>query len=96
MKIYSLKIAGSILTCACFLALTTRADDTVTNSVAMTNAASRLVIVKAVYGDLSDPSSTSDVTEQVAGMVSDNALTVDATDDNFGDPGSLFSRRTTK
>ena len=89
MKINSLKITGVILACAGFLAcLTARADDAGTNSLATTNAASRLVIVKAVWGDLSDPSSTSDVTAQVAGMVSSNALTVDATDDNFGDPAS--------
>lgn len=43
-----------------------------------------LVITKAVYGDLPNGASA-DVTTKVAGMVMDNTLTVDATNDNFGD-----------
>jgi hypothetical protein len=38
-----------------------------------------------VYGDLPAGNQT-DVTEKIAGMVKDNFLTVDATNDNFGDP----------
>jgi hypothetical protein len=45
----------------------------------------RLVIVKAVYGDLPD-GDKSDVTAKVAAMVKDDTLTVDATNDNFDDP----------
>ena len=48
-------------------------------------AAKKLVIVKAVYGDLPDGDKT-DVTEKVAAMVKDNALSVEANNDNFGDP----------
>lgn len=46
---------------------------------------SKLVIRKASYGDLPDGSKT-DVTEKVADMVSDDALSVEATNANFGDP----------
>ncbi len=48
-------------------------------------AAGKLVIVKAVYGDLPDGGKT-DVTDKVKAMVKDGALSVDATNDNFGDP----------
>jgi len=44
-----------------------------------------LVIVKAEYGDLPSGDKV-DVTKKVAEMVKDNALTVDATNDNFTDP----------
>ncbi|MFI5378745.1 MAG: DNAJC11 domain-containing protein [Tepidisphaerales bacterium] len=47
--------------------------------------AGKLVIVKAVYGDLPDGAKT-DVTEKVKEMVKDNALSVETTNDNFGDP----------
>ncbi|MFI5381469.1 MAG: DNAJC11 domain-containing protein, partial [Tepidisphaerales bacterium] len=47
--------------------------------------AGKLVIVKAVYGDLPDGAKT-DVTEKVKEMVKDNALSVEASNDNFGDP----------
>ncbi len=47
--------------------------------------AAKLVIVKAVYGDLPDGGKT-DVTDKVKEMVKDNALSVEATNDNFGDP----------
>ncbi|MCY2953766.1 MAG: DUF3395 domain-containing protein [Planctomycetota bacterium] len=43
------------------------------------------MIVKAVYGDLPDGNKT-DVTEEVAATVKDGALSVEATNDNFGDP----------
>ena len=47
--------------------------------------AKKLVIVKAVYGDLNSENKT-DVTAKVAAMLKDNNLSVDATNDNFGDP----------
>ena len=51
-----------------------------------------LVIVKAVYGDLTDGPSN-DVTVQVASMVKNNTLTVDASNDVFGDPAdSAFKK----
>ena len=45
----------------------------------------RLTIVKAFYGDLPAGTKT-DVTAKVQAMVKDDALTVGATNDNFGDP----------
>jgi hypothetical protein len=45
----------------------------------------KLIIKKAVYGDLPSGASN-DVTYKVAGMIKDDALTVDASNDNFGDP----------
>jgi len=47
----------------------------------------KLVVVKAVYGDLAG-GQTVDVTAQVAAMVKDNALTVVASNDQFDDPAS--------
>jgi len=52
-----------------------------------TKPAGTLVIVKAVWGDLPDGAKT-DVTEKVKAMVKDNALSVDATNDNFDDPAA--------
>jgi hypothetical protein len=49
------------------------------------DSSDKLVIVKAVYGDL--PSGKkADVTAKVAAMAKDNALSVDATNENFDDP----------
>jgi hypothetical protein len=45
----------------------------------------KLTIVSAVYGDL-DEDKTADVTAKVAAMVKDNSLSVEATNDNFGEP----------
>ena len=45
----------------------------------------KLVIVKAVYGDLPDGDKM-DVTNKVKAMVKDGALSVEANNDNFGDP----------
>jgi hypothetical protein len=45
----------------------------------------KLMILKAEYGDLPDGPRT-DVTTKVQEMVKDDALSVDATNDNFGDP----------
>ena len=55
-------------------------------------SAARLVIVKAVYGNLPDGPST-DVTAKVADMVKDNTLTVDASNDLFGDPADGAMKR---
>jgi len=60
--------------------------------VAATAPASKLVIKKAVYGDLPDGKSV-DVTEKVAGMVKDGALSVDATNDNFTDPAEGTAKK---
>lgn len=54
-------------------------------SLAADAPAGKLVVTKAFYGDLPDGPKT-DVTEKVAGMVKDDQLTVEATNDNFGDP----------
>jgi hypothetical protein len=51
-----------------------------------------LAIVKAVYGDLPAGASV-DVTKKVAEMVKDNALTVDATNDNFTDPAEGIGKK---
>jgi hypothetical protein len=58
------------------LCTSARADDA---------AAGKLVITKAFYGDLPDGPKT-DVTDKVAAMVKDDKLTVEASNDNFGDP----------
>ncbi len=47
--------------------------------------AAKLVIKKAVYGDLPDGDKI-DVTKKVAEMVKDDKLSVEATNDNFTDP----------
>lgn len=89
MKTHPLKIIAAILVCVSFLTSNaTRAADTDTNSAIANNPAPRLVIVKAVYGDLSTPDASSEVTAQVAGMITNDTLTVDASNDNFGDPAS--------
>jgi hypothetical protein len=49
------------------------------------DASGKLVIRKAVYGNLPD-GATRDVTDKVRAMVKNGALSVAATDDNFGDP----------
>ncbi len=60
---------------------TVNEDETLTIS----GKKSKLEIRKAAYGDLPDGSKT-DVTEKVADMVLDDALSVEATNANFGDP----------
>ena len=64
------------------LCTVTRAAETATN------APSRLVVTKAVYGVLSDAETIVDGTKQVAAMVKDNALTVVAVNENFEDRAS--------
>ena len=56
--------------------------------------AGKLVIVKAVYGDLPDGAKT-DVTEKVVAMVKDDALSVVASNDNFGDPAEGAAKKLT-
>lgn len=48
-------------------------------------AVAKLVILKAEYGDLPDGAKT-DVTDKVKALVKPEGLTVEATNDNFGDP----------
>lgn len=62
--------------CSLFV-IAARADDA--------KPAGKLVVTKAYYGDLPDGPKT-DVTDKVAAMVKDDKLTVDATNENFGDP----------
>ena len=88
MKTRYLKMAGVLLACLCFLAGIVRAVGGDTNSAPATSTASRLAITKAVWGDPNDSTPMSDVTEQVAGMVTNDALAVDASTDVFGDPAS--------
>ena len=54
--------------------------------------AGKLVVTKAFYGDLPDGPKT-DVTEKVAGMVKDDKLSVEATNDNFGDPAEGTAKK---
>ena len=56
-------------------------DETLTISLKV----GKLMILKAEYGDLPDGPRT-DVTTKVQEIVKDDALSVDATNDNFGDP----------
>jgi hypothetical protein len=53
-----------------------------------------LVIRKAVYGDLPDGPKV-DVTDKVRAMVKNNQLSVDATNDNFGDPANGTQKKLT-
>ena len=72
-----------VLTCALVLGLAwsaLHADDAVP-----TTQKAKLVITKAIYGDLPDGPKI-DVTEKVAKLVKDDALSVDANNDNFTDP----------
>jgi hypothetical protein len=50
-----------------------------------------LIIRKAIYGDLPDGSST-DVTSKVAQAVADDALSIGASNDNFGDPAAGITK----
>lgn len=88
------KLAWKTFACAFFLAgIVARAQDTATNSAPATNAPARLVIVKAVYGDLSSPDATMDVTKQLAAMVADDALTVVVDGSTFEDPASGVTKQ---
>ncbi len=50
--------------------------------------ATKLIVVKAVWGDLTD-AETADVTKTVAGMVKENALRVNAVAQILGDPAKV-------
>ncbi|MGA7701639.1 MAG: beta-L-arabinofuranosidase domain-containing protein, partial [Thermoguttaceae bacterium] len=78
-------VALSIMVSTCGLLLclggiTSRAAD-----APKADKARKLVVVKAVWGILPDGPSF-DVTQDVASMVEDNSLSVDANNGNFGDP----------
>ena len=51
----------------------------------------KLVIVKAVYGDLPDGNKT-DVTAKVEDMINGDSLSVEATNTNFGDPAEGITK----
>jgi hypothetical protein len=55
---------------------------------------SKLVIRKALYGDLPDGAKT-DVTGKVADKVNDDSLSIDASNDNFGDPADGIVKKLT-
>ena len=83
MKTNQLKLIWNLLACGIFLlGVSILAAD------AVTNAPARLLIVKAAYGDLSNPDAQADITKQVKAMVKDDALTVVASNDNFEDMAS--------
>jgi hypothetical protein len=73
------------LGCALLVALACAPSRGAEPAPATQKASGKLVIVKAVYGDLPDGAKT-DVTDKVKDMVKDGVLSVDATNDNFGDP----------
>ncbi|HXF09848.1 MAG TPA: hypothetical protein VN625_03620, partial [Desulfuromonadaceae bacterium] len=74
-SVFCLLLAG-------FIGLAAKAADPVTNAVP------RLVIVKAVYGDLNDANATVDVTRQIAAHVKDDAVSMPVSNDTFDDPAS--------
>jgi len=55
---------------------------------------SKLIIRKALYGDLPDGAKT-DVTAKVTDKVNDDALSIDASNDNFGDPAEGIVKKLT-
>lgn len=78
---FLMKFIVSILLAA-FTAVAATAAEPVTNS------APRLVIVKAVYGDLNDANATVDVTRQIGAHVKDDAVSMSVGNDTFDDPAS--------
>ena len=64
------------------------AADPATHPVAAPDTSARLVIVNAVYGNLSDPAATTNVTTIVAAMVTNDTLDLRGDNRNFGDPAS--------
>lgn len=74
-------LCGFIASMAC---VSNYAEDTVTNAVPAADAAAGLVIVNAVYGNLSNPAATTNVTKIVAAMVNDNALNFHIDNGAFG------------
>ena len=61
-------------------------------TLAVTGKPSKIVIKKAVYGDLPD-GAKSDVTEKVADKVDGDTLSIEATNDNFGDPAESVVKK---
>lgn len=89
MKTHTLKLSGAILACVYFLASTdAQTPGTNTNAAPAIQTTPRLVVTKAIWGDPTDSSSMNDVTELVAGMVTNDTLVMDASVDNLGDPAS--------
>ena len=74
-------LCGFIASVAC---VSNCAADTVTNAVAAADASARLVVVNAVYGNLSDPAAATNVTKMVAAMVNDDTLDFHPNNDIFG------------
>jgi hypothetical protein len=74
-------LCGFIASMAC---VSNYAEDTVTNAVPAADAPAGLVIVNAVYGNLSNPAATTNVTKIVAAMVNDNALNFHIDNGVFG------------
>ncbi len=74
-------LCGFIAGMAC---VSNHAEDTATNAVPAADAPARLVIVNAVYGNLSDPAATTNVTKLVAAMMDDNTLNFHIDNDIFG------------
>jgi hypothetical protein len=69
------------------------ADDAATNAVSAADASARLVIVNAVYGNLSDSAATTNVTKIVAAMVNDDTLDFRPNNDDFWRrPGAEYSQ----
>ena len=60
------------------------AADSAINAASAADAPARLVIVNAVYGNISDPAATTNVTKTVAAMVNDNALNFHIDNEAFG------------
>jgi len=60
------------------------AADTATNAVSMADVPTKLVVVHAVYGDMSNPAATTNVTKTVAAMVKDDTLNFHVDNGAFG------------
>jgi|GEM_PF-1137190 hypothetical protein len=74
-----------VVVAVCGTILVHRTNGASSTQPAATQPAGTLVIRKAIYGDLPD-GTTVDVADKVRAMVKDGALSVAATDGNFGDP----------
>ena len=74
-------LCGFIASMAC---VSSYADDAATNVVSAADASARLVIVNAVYGNLSDLAATTNVTKIVAAMVKDDTLDFHPNNNDFG------------
>ena len=74
-------LCGFIASVACVAG---DAQDVTTNAVPPADTSARLVIVNAVYGNLSDPAATTNVTATVAALVKDDTLDFHPNNDVFG------------